>query len=259
VSRARCFLALLVLVLARVPAVAQNNTTAALAANVQWGQRIVSFENGTNSEFWFRVMVVAGRSYCVETGNAEVPYGDRFFGTGLIVYRGNQATMIVSGGGDILQEPNASQLARVCWIPTFSEQNFVQLLSIPPPGAVTPVSSNVTVRFVETTLFCPWFFIAGDYNSFTLIRNTTSTVAQGVVVNWRDTLGGIVGTTTVNINPNGTLILNARDFVNSATTSNGSVEIAHRGALDSLKGSTTTISGSTGLSFDALFERRTPW
>jgi hypothetical protein len=200
---------------------------------------------------------VGGRSYCVEAGNSEAPYAEKFFAVGLFVYAGNQVTELANAGNDVQTEPLARGLARACWIPTLSEENFIDLTPVPLGGPI--VSSIVALRFVETTLFCPWFFIAGDYNAFTLIRNTTNTVAQGVVVTWRDPIGAQVGTTTVSIHPNGTLILNARDFVNPAIASNGSVEIAHRGALDELKGSTTTISGSSGLSFDALFERRTPW
>jgi len=260
VSRARILFLIPLLFVSLCPrgATAQVNSTVEAAANVQWGQKVLTFENGSNSQSWFRARVVGGRSYCVEAGNSESPYAEKFFGVGLVVYAGNQVTELASSGGDVQTEPLARGLARACWIPTLSEENYINLTPIAlSPGV--PVSSIVALRFVETTLFCPWFFIAGDYNAFTLIRNTTNTVAQGVVVTWRDPIGAPIATTTVSIHPNGTLILNARDFVNPSITSNGSVEIAHRGALDELKGSTTTISGSSGLSFDALFERRTPW
>ena len=104
-------------------------------------------------------------------------------------------------------------------------------------------------------MFCPWFFIAGDYNAFSLIRNTTSS-SVNYTVNWRNSAGAIVGTTSGAIAGNGSAALNARTFVNPLTTPNGTIEIAHDGSEDALKASTTTLSASTGLSFDALFEQR---
>lgn len=134
-----------------------------------------------------------------------------------------------------------------------SQQVFVRLTS----GQIANVPT--TLRFVETTLFCPWFFIAGDYNAFSLIHNTSSTFLSGVEVRWRSLSGVLSASTTVNISPYGTVILNAKDFVAPGTFTSGSVEIAHAGAPDQLKGSTTTLSGTTGLSFDALFEQRRNW
>src|SRR5262249_40993693 len=127
-------------------------------------------------------------------------------------------------------------------------------------GFIEATQSDITtntydVRIIETTMFCPWFFIAGDYNAFTLIRNTTDT-AVNYTITWRDSSGTIVGTGSGAIARNGQPALNARTFVNPATTSSGSIEIAHDGSEDALKASTTTLSGTTGIGFDALFEQR---
>jgi hypothetical protein len=95
--------------------------------------------------------------------------------------------------------------------------------------------------------------------TFTLIRNTSSSALAGVVVTWRDLAGIVGGTTTVTVPTNGTVILNARNFVDPGLFSNGSVEIAHTGSPQQLTASTTTLSGTTGLSFDAPFTQRQPW
>ncbi len=108
-------------------------------------------------------------------------------------------------------------------------------------------------------MFCPWFFIAGDYNAFSLIRNASDVPASGVIVTWYGLNGAIAGTTTIAIPGNGTAILNARDFVNPASFSNGSVVISHIGSPQQLMGSTTTLSATTGLGFDALFEQHQAW
>jgi hypothetical protein len=235
---------------------AQNNTTPALAANVQWGQKAFTLENGTNSQAWWDVTVVAGRSYCVETGNLETGpvFGDRSADTVLNVFREDTTTVLVHNDDIDFTEPRAPALSRACWIPSVTEDNFVQLT---PFNGTT--ASYVEVRFVETTLFCPWFFIAGDYNAFSLIKNTSFTNLNGVVVSWWGLNGTLAASTTVNIPANGTIVVNARDFVNPATFSNGSISIAHTGSPQQLVGSTTTLSGTTGLGFDAVFTQRQPW
>ena len=78
-------------------------------------------------------------------------------------------------------------------------------------------------------------------------------------MNWRDGAGAIVGTTNVVIPGNGNLALNANSFVNNATTSTGSIEIVHTASEEALTASTTTLSPTTGIGFDAGFERRRPW
>lgn len=233
---------------------AQSNTTPGTAADYYWGQKATSTGGGMVSpSFWFKLQAVTDRSYCVEAGNFEGSFGDKLVDPSLFVYRQDTTTFITSND-DAVHEPLGFFGARACWVMTLSSQTvFVRLTS-----SLT-VNAPTTLRFVETTLFCPWFFIAGDYNSFSLIRNTSSTLLTGVVVRWRSLSGVLSASTTVNISPNGTVILNARDFVDPGVFSSGSVEIAHTGAPDQLKGSTTTLSGTTGLGFDALFEQRRNW
>ncbi|MEO8430855.1 MAG: hypothetical protein ABI592_05040 [Acidobacteriota bacterium] len=233
---------------------AQTNSVPNLAANFQWGQKLLTYENGVATQAWFFAPVVAGRSYCAETGNVEsFTLSEKQPNTALVVF-GHDTTTAFATNDDVTNEPRARFLSRVCWIPALTEDNFVELV-VPS----TTYASYIQIRFLETTLYCPWFFIAGDYNAFSLIRNTSNTALSGVVVTWRGLNGTVAGTTTVTVPANGTFIVNARDFVSPALFSNGSIEIAHAGAPDQLKGSTTTLSGTTGLGFDALFEQRKTW
>jgi len=71
--------------------------------------------------------------------------------------------------------------------------------------------------------------------------------------------GNVAGTTTVSIPSHGGVVVNAATFVNPLTFSNGTIEIAYPGAPDQVVGSTTTLSGTTGLGFDAQFSQRRPW
>jgi len=175
----------------------------------------------------------------------------------LEIYLSDGVTLFANND-DISEEPLANRLSRVCWVstPASSQALFIRVTN--------KLSFSGTIRFlqvraVETTLFCPWFFIAGDYNAFSLIRNTSGTDLSGIVVTWRGLNGTVAGTTTVSIAANGGAIVNARDFVNPALFSNGTIEIAYPGALDQLQASTTTLSGTTGLGFDAPFTHRSTW
>ncbi len=234
----------------------QANTTPAKAADYFWGQKATSVVNAAgSSQFWFYLDAYQGRSYCVEAGNSESSTGDKLIDPIVVVFRADHTTEIVDND-DALEEPSGSLLARACWVHTFpSDRVYVLLL----PNAPSLPAGAVTLRFLETTLYCPWFFIAGDYNAFSLIRNTSLTDLPGVVITWRGLGGAVAGTTTVTIPGSGTAIVNARDFVDAATFSNGSVEITHPGGPDQIQASTTTLSGTTGLGFDAAFAQRRPW
>ena len=223
------------------------------AASFAWGQKLQSTVNGAGpSHTWFYSFMVEGRSYCAETTNVDnVVDATQNPDTELVVY-GSDTTTVLAQNDDAVKEPRNALFSRVCWIAGNPGIVFVKLIPHTPDVPLT----HVMIRFMETTLFCPWFFVAGDYNAFTLLRNTTTEPIPGVVVTWRGLNGAVAGTTTVTVNANGTLILNARDFVNPGVFSNGSIEVAHTGSPQAIVGSTTTLSGTTGLGFDALFEQR---
>ena len=242
------------LVLLAGSALAQTNTTSATAASFFWGQKATSFMNGTTpTQFWFLLDAEQGRSYCVEAGNFEGAYGDKNPDTQLIVYHNDGVTSI-TGNDDAVEEPRGHFLSRACWIQT-APSELVKAKLFPRDSTITAL----TLRFVDTTLFCNWFFIAGDYNAFSLIRNTAKFPMAPVVVTWRGLDGAVLATKQIFLLPNGTAILNARDFVDPGVASNGSIEIAHGGSPEQIQASTTTLSGTTGLSFDAVFGQRKTW
>jgi hypothetical protein len=195
--------------------IGQVNTTPSTASNFIWGQKTTSVLGGdTSTEFWFTLQGFENRSYCVEVGNFEGIFGDIKTNPIVVVYRFDLVT--IAEGIDRQDEPDAA-FHRACWTQPSGYPIFVRLNR----GFTSHANSYVTLRFVETTLFCPWFFIAGDYNAFSLLRNTSRTTLSGVIVTWRG-LNGVIagqttvtiaGTTTVSIPANGGLIVNARDFV----------------------------------------------
>lgn len=232
---------------------AQANTTITTAASLAWGQKVTT-SMGTGQR-WYYVVTTAGRSYCLETGNVEhMAEAEADEDTVLTAYD-SEGSAVIAFNDDTVTEPLVGSYSRLCYVPSVLQAgvNFIKVE--PKIGVLTQL---VTLRAVETTLFCPWFFIAGDYNAFSLLRNT-SDLPLTVYVTWRGLSGAIAGTTSVSVPANGTSILNARTFVNPGAFSNGSVEVAHAGSPQQIMGSTTTLSGTTGLGFDAMFEQRKPW
>jgi hypothetical protein len=207
--------------------------------------------NFNTEEKWYAFKLRAGRSYCAEvtTGNQELNLTDPI----VAVFQAD-GTSIIASNDDTSTEPDSVDQSRACFVlpSAGSELTYVRVTHL-----VNATRAH-QMRLVETTMFCNWFFIAGDYNAFTLIRNTTDSTVTAIV-KWRDGTGAIVGTTIVAIPGNGNLALNANTFVNQATTSTGSIEIAHNGSEEALTASTTTLSPTTGIGFDAGFERRRPW
>jgi len=256
-SMKRCLSFVAGMLLAGV-SVAQVNTSSGAAANLAIGQKVItSMGASANTEYWYSIMTKPGRSYCAETGQAEsigvIGLPDRTEDSNLNVYAADGTTLLAHND-DTLEEPNNEGFSRACWIATADAKAFIKVT----PFGPTPVTEYMTLRVVETTLFCPWFFIAGDYNAFSLLRNTADT-PRTIRVTWRGLTGTVAATTNVSVPANGTAILNAKDFVDPGVVANDSVEIVHAGSPDQIVGSTTTLSGTTGLGFDALFEQRKPW
>jgi hypothetical protein len=113
----------------------------------------------------------------------------------------------------------------------------------------------------ETTLFAPWFYRdAGQgYDGFVEIKNTSSFSAAGgaqpVSVTAFAANGTATGSTTVSVPNNGTALVTVSTL--GATSGGfGSVKIAYPGKPGSIIANLTTLSGSTGLSFDAPFTQR---
>jgi hypothetical protein len=123
------------------------------------------------------------------------------------------------------------------------------------PVGPQAASLSFQIRVEETTLFSNWFFVGGDYSAFTLIRNTTASPVAFTIL-WRNSAGTIVASQLGLLAPNGSLYKNGRDFSGVLAAGSGTVEIIHNGTPDAIVASTTTLSTTTGLSFDSPFVRR---
>jgi sugar lactone lactonase YvrE len=199
------------------------------------GSRVTFNLANASAAQWISAALVGGRSYCLQMMPAP--------------------TATTSGTPTIaFFPPNSSSpddqvtgaTPRLCG---GSDEDFAISLRITQSD-----SSSRSYRFqlVETTLFTNWFFTGGDYSSFTLLRNTTDQTINGGVL-WYSDAGAFAGGQDFQIAPGGVVFFDARTNANVTT---GSVQIQHDGPPQGLVGSQTTLSATTGLSFDTIFVDR---
>jgi hypothetical protein len=124
------------------------------------------------------------------------------------------------------------------------------LLRIDPNLSANGDSVSFTIRVTDTTLRSPWFFLVGDYNTFAIVTNTSGTLVHGSVHFWSPD-GALLGTAAVDLLPNSTVAVSAR--ATAPPSSSGSISIEHDGPDGAVTASATTLSATTGLSFDSPF------
>ena len=206
-------------------------------------------------EQWASTQAVAGRSYCAAAVADRTAVSSQPYGAGIslqfVAFRGDGTTVLSSDTG--------VGFGGACFVAPATETLFFKVKQ------TDAVTRQYQLRTVETTLWANWFFVAGDYSSFTLLRNTGAAADFGQInatITWRDASGAVATAGTlpnpfnVIIKPGGTVFANARDHVDASTVTAGSVEVAYDNVPQGLVGSQTTLSGTTGLSFDTLMMSR---
>ena len=199
---------------------------------------------GRNSQFtlanaaaenWSSIDAVGGRSYCAQLAPAQTEQSRAT--PSLRALRADASTLLAGG-------PSAT---RACFIAPATET--VLFKAIQADGTPRAYVLNV----IETTLWANWFFTGGDYSGYIILRNTTE-VSVNATMTWRGTDGASGGTVSVAIPPGGVKFFDAR--TTAAGVAAGSVEVGHDGEPQALVGSATTLSATTGLSFDTVTMQR---
>ena len=124
------------------------------------------------------------------------------------------------------------------------------VLRVDPNLSANGDSVAFSIRVTDTTLRSPWFFLAGDYNTFVIVTNTNGTAVHGLVHFWAPT-GALLGTAAVDLPANSTVAVSGREA--APATSSGSISLEHDGPDGAVTASATTLSATTGLSFDSPF------
>jgi hypothetical protein len=212
---------------------------------------------GTTNRWYIVGELQPHRSYCVHTQggvNFDTSATAGSTNTILTVFYGDAVTVKITNDDTSLSEPPGWGLSRACFATGDGSEQLLIRVSAGSPAT----SFNVRTQIIETTLFSNWFFVGSDYAAFTLIRNSTNfPVTYGI--RWRNAAGTVVANTNGTLPANGSVALNARDFPGAVTAIAGTVEILQLGPPDAIVASTTVLSTTTGLSFDAPFAARHTW
>jgi len=252
---------LLAATLASSAALAQVNNNPANATRIvvdaDWVNTSLS---PTILERWYQVGFVQGRSYCVMTMQNDVSVDTATTDTRTYVYSDSAGTVQVFFNDDNFAEPVSGWFSRNCFIWTLATNLDARLkVNI----ATAPLATQyLRFRVVDTTINSPWFFVDGptSYNGWIELANTTNTAVQ-LTVTIRNGAGSTLGTPQTRvISAYGNNLLNARtDFGSTIASGSGSVQIAHDGAPGAIVGNVTSMSATTGLSFDSPMTRRQSW
>jgi hypothetical protein len=223
-------------------------TVAALAPNftlTQLGRSVKPLVPGTRTTFtlanvgdeqWASFEMVEKRSYCTRLASAATAV--------------NQATPSVDTfRADATTALGSTALGGQCFIAPATETGVVRVTQ--DDTSARPYRLAV----IESTLWANWFFIGGDYSSYTILRNTAAGPVTATIT-WRNLSGNIVGSQTVGVPPGGVTFWGARSTSGFVA---GSVEVAHDGEPGAIRGSQTTLSVTTGQSFDTIFVARDRW
>lgn len=256
-ARVVCLLAVAAL-LAATPVRAQNTSSgASYGYVVGQGPINIFFGNtvGTDTERWYTVGLIQGKSYCFETFRGNSEYNIDVDLTVTLIRVSNGSTVISNDGvsGDPAVGDN-SRWTRVCVFAPVTGQYYVRLHKC---VCATARTGNVQFRVSDTTLNSPWWFVSGasGYDAYIELANTT-TVAVSVTVTVRSAAGTTLGTSTASIPAGGNQAFAVSGFGGGISAGNGSAQVAHDGPPGAIVGNITTLSAVTGLSFDSPFSPR---
>jgi hypothetical protein len=246
----RLFVALTLVAVVGVSPVWADNTTAANARELFLGQAQFQFY-GTTVSRWYKAHLVAGRSYQLvvwapytDPSQATVSLDSAFFLDDGVTFANTVHTVDVEPR---MEASNNNDAERI--IPALTATHRFSVTNASAGGY------QVNVMLVETTLFSPWYFAASGYDGYVTIRNNMSQSVTAIVTAYAAN-GTVVGSTSVVIPGNGNTFVTVSSL---GATASGSAQIAHNGSLNGISANLTTLSATTGLSFDAAFTARMSW
>jgi hypothetical protein len=179
----------------------------------------------------------------VDNGRADVTVRD----TVLNVFRADGTTTIASSD-NVSDEPAAPLLSRACYIATVSEDNLADVTA---GGSNT--AGGFRIRAVETTMFSPWFFSSDVYEAFILMKNTTSTTRHATVTLLQNNGVPFTAPQTGTLVPEGEFnmeVSHPSPVGFNLSLAFGTIMVAHDGPPGAVIGNSTTLSFTSGVSFD---------
>lgn len=254
--RRRTSIVAVLLSLALLPAIAFADNTSCVNADFLFMGigRSQSITNATAR--YYKVKVVAGRSYSVFTWAPFQDAGEGAPNVQHAFFSDSACTTSATTISSTEREPGVNVDSHTgdndTIIPTFTGTMYIQTFNFS-AGAVTAFTA-----IQETTLFSPWWFAGGTNQAFAEIKNATN-VNVPYTLTARRANGTTCGTSSGTLSGNGNAAVSIGTLGSCLAAVSGSADIAFQGPPGSIVANITTIDVPQGTSFDAPFTPRMPW
>jgi hypothetical protein len=214
---------------------------------------------GATTERWYVTTLKGGRSYCFQSTVWSANSTTRNPLANISVFQtdattahagfatsnsGAEKRMNTSPGAPLADFPGGR---RICGVPTGAdnaeERIFVKVNEF--NGVPANIFLQYTISVQETSIYAPWFYTDGNYETYVTLRNVSSQ-AFNATVTWYNLAGAILGSTTQTINGFGATFVGAKATSGLAAGSLGSVKITHTGPPGAFVANLTAIN-ATGI------------
>jgi hypothetical protein len=238
-----------------------QNTIPAGAYHLPADGTIISdylYSNGGVTQRWYVATLHGGRSYCVQSTVDFSSFNTRNPLAEIAVFQTDAATVHPGFFGLSSAEKKMFSAAgaplvdfaggvRRCGVPTGAdnaeERIFFRVTEF------NGIPANVFFRFrisvQETSIYAPWFYTDGNYESYVTLRNVSSQ-SFSATVTWYNLAGAVLGSTTQLIAGFGASFVGAKATSGLAAGSLGSVKITHTGPPGAFVANLTAIN-ATGI------------
>lgn len=232
-----------------------DNTTCAngdfLFMGIGRGQSIT---NGTSR--YYKVRVVQGRSYSVYSWSPFTDVSEGGANINHVLWSDSACSTAAGVVSSSAKEPTVDVTGHFgdndTIIPTFTGTMYIEVQN----NAGT--SQTIYTAIQETTIFSSWWFVGGDYGAYVTIKNATTSSISYTLTAYANN-GAVCATLNGVLSGNGNTFANIRDLGTCLGSGSGSAQVAFQGPPGAVIGNITTLSGTTGLSFDAPMTPRMPW
>lgn len=201
---------------------------------------------------YFRYVLTGGRSYAAFCWPPFI----ETIGSCTVEIRDFSDTSVGTSLG-ISAEPFPASGSIAVFTPANTVTSTVFFVRVTNNSAAT---NYINVILIETTLAAPWYFTApsAGYEAYVEIRNNTARTVNVTVRAYANT-GGTTPTnsTTVTVPANGNTAVRVNGDL--GITGSGSVTLTYDAMPGGVVANVTTLSATTGLSFDAPATPRMVW
>jgi hypothetical protein len=213
-----------------------------------------SITNGTPR--YYKVRVVEGRSYSVYSWAPFQDTGEGGASINHVLWSNSTCTVTAGVVSSSAKEPRVDVTGHTgdndTIIPNFTGTMYIEVQN---NGGT---SYTIYTAIQETTIFSPWFYVAGTNNAFAEIKNATDASIQYTLTAFGAN-GTACGTSSGTLAANGNTAINIRLLGTCQAAGSGSAQVAFQGPPGAVVGNITTLDATTGLSFDSPFSPRMPW